>query len=101
MTRSRFFDATDKVFLNEDGSEKQGQEIIFLDNKVGDDNVTAILNFTDGKLNDNGTIPAIQCDDAHCEFWKNGKLHNTQKDVDGNQMPAIISDYGDIEEYWV
>ena len=58
MTCSRFFDATDKIFLNEDGSEKQGQEIIFLDNKVGDDNVTAIISFTEGKLNDKGTIPS-------------------------------------------
>ena len=52
----------------------------------------AILRFKNGFL-DGGRLPAIECDDAHLEFYKDGQLHRE----DG---PAVISDYGKVKEYW-
>ena len=48
--------------------------------------------FKNGFL-DGGQLPAIECDDAHMEFYKEGQLHRE----DG---PAVISDYGKVKEYW-
>ena len=45
--------------------------------------------------------PAVRFDDSHTEYWENGKLSNREQDIYGNLMPAVISQYGSIEEYWV
>jgi hypothetical protein len=37
--------------------------------------------------------PAIECKDAHTEWWEKGFLHR-----EGG--PAVVSDFGDWEEYW-
>jgi hypothetical protein len=37
--------------------------------------------------------PAIECGDTHTEWWEDGVPHRD----DG---PAVISDFGDWEEYW-
>jgi hypothetical protein len=37
--------------------------------------------------------PAVECGDAHTEWWEGGYLHRE----DG---PAVISEFGDWEEYW-
>lgn len=61
-------------------------------NDTLDADTGAILRFKNGFL-DGGHLPAIECDDAHLEFYKHGQLHR-----DGG--PAVISDYGKVKEYW-
>jgi hypothetical protein len=46
-----------------------------------------------GKDIDGNSQPAIECGDTHTEWWEKGYLHRE----DG---PAIISEFGDWEEYW-
>ena len=40
-------------------------------------------------------------EDFHTEFWENGKLSNKDLDKHGNLMPAVISNYGKHEEWWL
>ena len=61
-------------------------------NDTIDSDTGAILRFKNGFL-DGGRLPAIECDDAHMEFYKDGQLHR-----EGG--PAVVSDYGKIKEYW-
>lgn len=35
----------------------------------------AILHFANGLLDDDGAIPAVQCEDGHFERYRDGKLH--------------------------
>lgn len=84
-TLARYLEYTDKVILDEEtGSLFQGDRIV--------DN--SIFRFIDGKL-DGGDEAAIETDDGHHEWWKNGKLHRE----DG---PAIYCIYGgdNYDEYW-
>jgi hypothetical protein len=53
----------------------------------------SILRFKNGYLHGENE-PAVVCDDGHIEFWNNGKLHRGKGD------PAIISQSGDITEFW-
>jgi hypothetical protein len=58
----------------------------------------AIVRFKDGYIHggtdaEGALQPAIECSNAHTEWWENGFLHR-----EGG--PAIISDFGDWEEYW-
>ncbi|MCL2804470.1 MAG: hypothetical protein FWD26_00840 [Treponema sp.] len=57
-----------------------------------------IINFVDGCisnfLSDEDIYqPAIECSDAHIEYWEKGLLHK-------NVGPAVISLWGDKHEYW-
>ena len=52
----------------------------------------AILRFRNGYL-DGGNLPAVECDDSHMEFYKDGQLHRE----DG---PAVVSNYGKVKEFW-
>ena len=61
-------------------------------NDTIDSDTGAILRFKNGYL-DGGKLPAIECDDAHMEFYKDGQLHR-----EGG--PAVVSDYGKVKEYW-
>ena len=46
-----------------------------------------------GKNEEHQDVPAYQTENGHCEFWENGLLHR-------ENAPAVISDWGDWEEYW-
>jgi hypothetical protein len=57
-----------------------------------------VLRFKDGYLHggtdrEDDPQPAIECGDGHTEWWEKGYIHR-------DEGPAIISDYGDWEEYW-
>jgi hypothetical protein len=57
-----------------------------------------IIRFKDGYFHggadtEGNPQPAIECGDGHTEWWEDGYLHR-------ENGPAIISDYGDWEEYW-
>lgn len=80
---------------------KNEQEIVTFTNKFGFKKITAILNWTNGFLNSDEDTPAVQMEDFHTEYWKNGVLHNSALDSDGNLLPAVISDYGTHREYWI
>jgi hypothetical protein len=102
-TVSRFIKLMEreKPFLDENGNLKQGSEFKIFENKYGQEAISCILNWKDGFLHSEDDIPAVQFDDSHTEHWENGKLSNKQMDVFGNLYPAIISDYGKIEEFWI
>ena len=85
-TKARYLHLTDKVFTREDGLPFFGDfvegEVIFRCRGLN------------GKL-DGGMYSAISDGArAHLEFWKDGKLHRE----DG---PAVVSLYGDYQEYWI
>ena len=102
-TVSRFIKLMEreKPFLFVFENLKQGSEFKIFENKYGQEALSCILNWKDGYLHSEDDIPAVQFDDSHTEHWENGKLSNKQMDVFGNLYPAIISDYGKIEEFWV
>jgi hypothetical protein len=57
-----------------------------------------VIRFADGYIHggidaDGAAQPAIECNDSHTEWWTEGYLHRE----DG---PAVISEFGDWEEYW-
>ena len=83
------------------GELKQGSEFVIFENKFGFKQISCILNWKDGFLHSTPDTPAVQFDDSHTEYWENGKLSNREQDIYGNLMPAVISQYGSIEEYWV
>ena len=70
-------------------TDERGKPLI---NDTIEKDTGAILRFKNGFL-DGGRLPAVECDDAHLEFYKDGQLHRD----DG---PAVISDYGKVKEYW-
>ena len=102
-TKSRFYDLqkTKKTVMDVGNVPKNRQEIITFENKFGQKKITAILNWKNGRLHSEEGIPAVQMEDFHTEYWENGLLSNTKIDADGNQMPAVISDYGTHLEFWV
>lgn len=46
-----------------------------------------------GKTPDGLDIPAYETDIGHTEYFENGLLHRVN-------LPAVISDWGDWEEWW-
>lgn len=46
-----------------------------------------------GKNEEHFDLPAYQTEEGHIEFFENGLLHR-------ENAPAVISDWGDWEEYW-
>lgn len=99
-TVSRFIECVDKAFVYEKGGLKEGQETINVKNQYGVEDMIIIVNFHKGKLHSLTDTPAVQCTDAHTEYWENGQISNKRKDKDGNPLPAVISNYGDIVEFW-
>jgi len=84
LTLSRFKNFTDTLFVKDD-KFLQGDQYYN----------GCILRFNNGLLsNDGKDRPAVECMDAHIEYWENGKLHNY------SNKPAIITNYGDSLEYW-
>ena len=101
-TKSRFYNLQKTGKPVYDGTEpKNGQEIVTFTNKFGEKKIRAILNWKNGFLNSEPDIPAVQMEDFHTEFWENGKLSNKDLDKHGNLMPAVISNYGKHEEWWM
>lgn len=102
QTASRFFDLQKKHKPRlENGVPKNGQEFITMNNKFGKKEISMILNWKNGFLHSEKDLPAVQMEDAHTEYWEDGYLSNVEIDANGNQMPAVIADYGHIEEFWV
>ena len=102
QTKSRFFDLQQKGKPVKDvNGLKNGQEIVTFTNVFGHEKLRAILNWTDGYLNDAPGCPAVQMEDFHTEYWNMGKLSNKETNDDGEMMPAVISDYGTHREYWI
>jgi len=99
-TASRMIAFTDKVFKEPDGTLKEGSEYKTFYNKYGFQKIGAIFHFHNGKLHSFGDNPAVEFEDTHTEYWKNGKIHNSMTNKDGETMPAIISDYMNILEVW-
>ena len=52
-------------------TDEHGQPLI---NDTIDKDTGAILRFRNGYL-DGGNLPAVECDDSHMEFYKDGQLH--------------------------
>jgi hypothetical protein len=63
-----------------------------LANDTIDKDTGAILRFTNGFL-DGGTLPAVECDDFHMEFYRRGQLHR-------DEGPAVVSAGGKVKEHW-
>ena len=70
-------------------TDEHGQPLV---NDTIDKDTGAILRFRNGYL-DGGNLPAVECDDSHMEFYKDGQLHR-----EGG--PAVVSNYGKIKEFW-
>lgn len=83
-----------------DGKLKNGQEIKIIKQNQNK-NMFVLLNWKDGFLHSTQDIPAVQMDDGHTEFWTNGYLNNDNHDSEGNLMPAVITNYGTEEEFWI
>jgi hypothetical protein len=89
MSRSLFLKFEGKTISEESGkSAIQGERIV----------KGVIVRFKDGYIHggtDSDGFPqaAIECRDQHKEWWENGRLHH-------ESGPAVISDFGDWEEYW-
>ena len=102
QTKSRFFNLMKAKKPVMDGNKpRNGIQFVIFYNKFGYTKINCILNWQDGFLNSSYNIPAVQMEDGHTEYWENGVLSNTQLDIEGNQMPAVFSDGGEIKEYWV
>lgn len=102
-TKSRFYSLQEnrKETHNKDGSLKNGQEYKIFHKKFGRDSISCILNWKNGFLHSLPDIPAVQMDDGHMEYWTEGYLNNEKHDSEGNLMPAVIAEFGTIEEYWI
>lgn len=99
-TCSRFKDVMDSIQPVMNGSNKR--KGCFLQTiEVDGYKVMCILNFVDGFLQNKGSRAAVQCSDGYVEYWEKGQLHNTKRDLEGNLLPAIISQGGEVREYWI
>ena len=70
-------------------TDEHGEPLV---NDTIDKGTGAILRFRNGFL-DGGNLPAVECDDFHMEFYKDGQLHR-----EGG--PAVVSNYGKVKEFW-
>jgi hypothetical protein len=98
---SRMNDLIGKTMKEPDGQLKQGHEYRVLNNIWGFESIGILTRWRDGRLNDDGDLAAVECQDAHIEHFKNGFLHNDERDENGNFKPAIIDGYGKKFEYWL
>lgn len=100
-TTSRFYELKGRIALNSAGKPKNGQELKVIRNMWGQESIFCIFNWKDGFLHSEDDTPAVQMSDTHTEYWTNGKIDNNRRDVNNELMPAVISDYGRIREYWI
>ena len=70
-------------------TDAQGRPLV---NDTIDRDTGTVLRFRNGYL-DGGNLPAVECPDAHMEFYKSGQLHR-------ESGPAVVSDYGKVKEFW-
>jgi len=98
---SRMKDFWNGIFSDEKGRPKQGHEYRILHNIFDSAEIGIILRWRDGRLQDDGELPAIEFQDAHIEHYRSGLLHNDLHNEDGTLKPAIISGYGAQVEYYI
>jgi hypothetical protein len=89
------------VFCEDNGKLKGGHEYHSLHNMYNVPEMGLILRWRDGKLHDDGELPAVEFQDTHIEHYRNGMLHNDSVDEDGKLKPAVISAYGTQCEYYI
>jgi hypothetical protein len=89
------------TFKEKDGTLKQGHEYRNLHNMYGYDVIGILCRWQDGRLSDDGDLPAVEFQDAHIEHFRNGVLHNDNRDEEGKIKPAIVAEYGAKVEYWI
>lgn len=101
-TKSRFYNLMieRKPIMDGNRPRNDSQFVTFL-NRFGFKKINCILNWKDGFLSSTKDTPAVQMEDGHTEYWENGVISNTQLDENGNQMPAIYTDFGETKEYWI
>jgi hypothetical protein len=88
-------------FSGDDGQPKQGHEYRTLYDIYGCAEIGLILRWRDGKLHDDGGLPAVEFQDTHIEHYRGGLLHNDSTDEAGKLRPAIISGCGTQLEYYL
>ena len=98
---SRMVDFWGVAFFDDNGQPKQGHEYQTLHNIYGSAEIGIILRWRDGRLNDDGELPAVEFQDTHIEHYQNGLLHNGSTDESGKLRPAVISGYGTEFEYYL
>jgi hypothetical protein len=89
------------IFSDEAGQPKQGHEYRTLNNMFDSAEIGIILRCRDGKLQDDGEMPAVEFQDTHIEHYRSGLLHNDTHNESGALNPAIISGYGADVEYYI
>lgn len=103
-TVSRFLSYTDKICrVDENDPESdlmEGDVIVDISEQCGIPNTQCIMRFHHGYLWGLNDEPAIECTDSHTEFWEAGKISCSMLDCNGNPIPAVISIYGAVREYW-
>jgi hypothetical protein len=90
-----------KTFNDDKGKLKHGHEYHILYKKYHFSKIGVILRWHNGKLHDDGELPAVEFQDSHIEHYRNGLLHNDAKDNKGKLIPAIISNYAKNFEYFL
>ena len=98
---SRMKDFWNTVFHDEKGQLKQGTEYRTLHNIYNSAEIGIILRWRDGKLNDEGEMPAVEFQDTHIEHYRNGLLHNDSVNEEGKHKAAIITAYASQFEYYI
>jgi len=89
------------TFADETGRPKQGCEYRILHNIFDSTEIGIILRWCEGKLQDDGDLPAVEFQDAHIEHYRSGLLHNDSHNENGMLNPAIVSGYGAQVEYYI
>ena len=90
-----------KTFKDKKGNLKQGHEYFLIRNAYGWEELGIILRWQDGRLQDDGDLPAVEFQDAHFERFRNGLLHCDETDEEGNLKPAIVASRTDQLEYYL
>jgi hypothetical protein len=97
---SRLLPYTDKKCYNDDGTPKEGEEYVRLHDCFGFTELGVIVRWHNGFLHGEGDLPAAEFEDTHTEYWKNGRLSRRLVGMENERIPAVISNYSEITEYW-
>jgi hypothetical protein len=100
VSSSRMLKYSGKTLTTPDGELKNGDDYRS-QNSLGFAHPGVITRWRDGKLGDGSGLPAVEFADTHTEYWKEGRLHRDEINENGLLLPAVISDYGEITEYWL